>query len=240
MTREEIAMAMADILRTIAPEADLEHLAPDAPIRDELDLDSMDFLNVMIAIKARLDVDVPEPDRSKLATLASCIDYVATARARREGVPPLTRSHAFTAHLTWAGTTEATQTHAIAFEGRPTLSVSAAPQYRGDPSRLNPEELFVASLASCQLLSYLALAARAGVTVVAYEDRPVGTLAIQDKKMRMAEVVLRPRITLDATADEGKARALVEAAHEACFIASSVRTTVRIQPTIVRGAPQRP
>jgi len=235
MTRDDIATTIADILHTIAPEADLARLPPDAPLREELDLDSMDFLNVMIAIKERLDLDVPEADHAKLATLAGCIDYVTRARARRERKDDHMPTHEFTAHLSWQRTDGVSSTHDVAFEGRPTLSVSAAPQYRGDPSRLNPEELFVASLASCQLLTYLALAARAGVTVVAYEDRPVGTLTIVDKKMRMSEVVLRPRITVDAATDEAKARALVEAAHDGCFIANSVRASVRVEADVVRG-----
>lgn len=52
--------------------------------------------------------------------------------------------------------------HRLEFSGRPALESSGAPQYKGDPSRVNPEELFVAALVSCQMLSYLALAGRAG------------------------------------------------------------------------------
>jgi len=235
MTRDHIAATIADILRAIAPEADLAALAPDAPLRDQLDLDSMDFLNVMIGIQEHLDVEVPETDHHRLATLAACVDYVASARARREDKEHRMPSHEFTARLTWQRSDSGGGTHEVAFEGRPSLFVAAAPQYRGDPSRLNPEELFVASLASCQFLTYVALAPRAGVTVLAYDDRPTGTLTMLDKKMRMAEVVLRPRITIDAATDEAKARALVETAHAGCFIANSVQTTVRIEPEIVRG-----
>lgn len=235
MTRDDIAATVIDIIRQIAPEADLRALAPDAPLREELDLDSMDFLNVMIGIKERLDVEVPEADHRRLATLAACIDYVASARAQREQKEHRMPTHEFTARLTWQRGDTGGGTHEVAFEGRPSLSVAAAPQYRGDPTRLNPEELFVASLASCQLLTYVALAPRAGVTVLAYDDRPTGTLTMVEKKMRMAEVVLRPRITIDAATDEAKARTLVETAHAGCFIANSVQTSVRIEPEIVRG-----
>lgn len=155
-------------------------------------------------------------------------------------------THHFTAHLTWrsagrsagrpGATGPAAGTHQVAFEGRPPVEVSAAPQYRGDPSRLNPEELFVAAIASCQLLTYLALALRAGVTVLAYEDRPQGTLAIADRKMRMTEVLLRPAITVAADTDPAKARELVEAAHDGCFIANSVACAVRVEPTITLAA----
>ncbi len=145
-------------------------------------------------------------------------------------------SHQFSARLEWTHGAPgvAASTHRVTFAGRPALEVSAAPQYRGDPSRLNPEELLVASLASCQLLTYLALAPRAGVTVLAYQDEPIGTLAIVERKMQISEVVLRPRIVVDTTTDLDKARALVDTAHDGCFIANSVRTAVRIEPEIVR------
>ena len=147
-------------------------------------------------------------------------------------------THHFQAHLSWHAAAEgpATSTHRVAFEGRPTLEVSAAPQYRGDPSRLNPEELFVTAVASCQLLTYLALAGRAGVVVVSYQDRAEGTLAIADKKMRITEVLLRPTIVVAAGADVAQARSLVTTAHDGCFVANSVACAVRIEPEVSAAA----
>ncbi len=143
-------------------------------------------------------------------------------------------THTFEASLRWERGAEGVSAtnHTVAFASRPVLDVSAAPQYRGDPTRLNPEQLFTASVASCQLLTYLALAGRAGVTVLRYEDHPVGTLAIADRKMRMTEVLLRPRITIAAGSDTAKARSLVDTAHDGCFVANSVTATVRIEPEI--------
>jgi organic hydroperoxide reductase OsmC/OhrA len=146
-------------------------------------------------------------------------------------------THRFEAQLAWrkGGEGLAASNHSVIFDGRPPLELSSAPAYRGDPSRLNPEELFVASVASCQALTYLALAGRAGLDVLAYEDRPVGTLAMADKRMRITEVVLHPRIVLAAGSDEAKAHALVETAHENCFIANSVACAVRAEAEIVVG-----
>jgi organic hydroperoxide reductase OsmC/OhrA len=140
--------------------------------------------------------------------------------------------HSFHSRLFWrkGGEGVASGNHRVELEGRPALEVSAAPQYRGDPSKLNPEELFLASLSSCQMLTYLALAARAGVEVTEYEDRAEATLAMAERRMRITEVVLRPRITIAPTSDEAKARALVESAHEGCFIANSVACAVRAEP----------
>lgn len=77
-TREQIKTAIFDILGAIAPEADLDAIAPDKPLRDQLDIDSYDFLNVVIHLHETLGVDIPEADYGKLATLNSTIDYLAT------------------------------------------------------------------------------------------------------------------------------------------------------------------
>ncbi|HEY3243669.1 MAG TPA: OsmC family protein [Phycisphaerae bacterium] len=112
----------------------------------------------------------------------------------------------------------------------PTISASADPAYLGDPSRANPEQLLVAALSSCQMLSFLALAARAGVVVTRYEDRAEGTMQIQDRKVRITHVVLHPQIRLGANTDREKAERLVHEAHELCFIANSVRCEVAVKP----------
>jgi acyl carrier protein len=63
-------------LAAVAPEADLDALPPGASVRDELDLDSMDFLNFVVRLHEALGVDVPEADYGKLATLAGCVAYL--------------------------------------------------------------------------------------------------------------------------------------------------------------------
>lgn len=147
-------------------------------------------------------------------------------------------THRYEARARWrkpeGGATNA-MNHRLEFGERAPIEASGAPQYKGDATKLNPEELFVASLVSCQMLSYLALAARAGVDVIAYEDHGEGTMTIADKRMRFTEVKLRPRITLAPGADEAKARALVESAHDACFIANSVNCAVHVEPKVTAG-----
>jgi acyl carrier protein len=70
-------------LALIAPEADLEHLPPGVDLRDELDLDSMDFLNFVIAVHERTGIEVPERDYPQLLTLDACVRYLDAALARR-------------------------------------------------------------------------------------------------------------------------------------------------------------
>jgi acyl carrier protein len=77
VTPDEIRQVVFRILGAIAPEADFAALAPQANLRETLDLDSMDFLNFVIALHSETGVDVPEADYSCLSTLAGCIDYLA-------------------------------------------------------------------------------------------------------------------------------------------------------------------
>jgi acyl carrier protein len=78
MTREDVRNAVVKALTSVAPEIAPSSLKPDEPFRQELDLDSMDFLNFVIAVHTSLNVDVPEADYPKLATLNGAVDYLAT------------------------------------------------------------------------------------------------------------------------------------------------------------------
>ncbi len=79
MTRDEIRATVLRALGEIAPEADLASLAPDVEFREQLDLDSMDFLNFVVGLHAALGVDIPESDYPKLATLDGCVEYLGRA-----------------------------------------------------------------------------------------------------------------------------------------------------------------
>jgi acyl carrier protein len=76
MTRDEIRTAIVTSLGRIAPEVDPAAIQPDENLRDQLDLDSMDVLNLMIALHERLGVSIPESDYGKLVTLNGAVDYL--------------------------------------------------------------------------------------------------------------------------------------------------------------------
>jgi organic hydroperoxide reductase OsmC/OhrA len=119
--------------------------------------------------------------------------------------------------------------HALSFKnGQETLTASAASAYKGDPGKADPEDLLVASLSSCHMLGFLAIATKKKVTVIAYEDDAVGFLENDGGKLWMTRVILRPRVTCDA--DAATLADIHHLAHEACFIANSVKTEVRIEP----------
>lgn len=150
--------------------------------------------------------------------------------------------HSYKAAISWSGETRDYKTYSreysVAVPGKPTYRASADAAFGGDPKLHNPEDLLLISLATCHMLTYLAVCARIGVVVVAYEDDAEGTMAMKDKRMRFTEVILRPRVTLAAGADAAKAQAAHEQAHDECFIANSVNFPVRHEATIV--VPDKP
>ncbi|WP_395640836.1 OsmC family protein [Pseudolysinimonas sp.] len=148
--------------------------------------------------------------------------------------------HRFLASLTWtgnrgAGTAEARtygREHVVSVAGKPDIHGSAARVFHGDADRWNPEEMLIAALAQCHLLSYLYVAVRNGIVVEAYEDAAEGTLVTTpDGGGRFREVVLRPVVTISA-GDPELAAALHAEANRLCFIASSVAFPVRHEPTV--------
>ncbi|MEY8879448.1 MAG: OsmC family protein [Leptothrix sp. (in: b-proteobacteria)] len=129
--------------------------------------------------------------------------------------------------------------HLLRFDGGIELAGSSSPQVvalpMSDAAAVDPEELFVASLASCHMLWFLDFAARRGCTVDRYADAADGVMGRNaDGRVAMTVVTLRPQVGFSGarlpTPDE--VRALHHAAHEACFIANSVRCEVRCEPVI--------
>ncbi|MEZ5926579.1 MAG: OsmC family protein [Hyphomicrobiaceae bacterium] len=127
--------------------------------------------------------------------------------------------------------------HTWSFDGGVTVSGSPAPSVvpppLSDPAAVDPEEAFVASLASCHMLFFLALAAKKRFLVDSYRDEAIGTLAKRpDGKMWMERVTLRPAVTFSGdkqpTAEE--IDALHHQSHGLCYISNSVTTEVTIEP----------
>jgi organic hydroperoxide reductase OsmC/OhrA len=129
------------------------------------------------------------------------------------------------------------RTFVVEIEGKPPLTGSADAHFRGDRTLHNPEDLLVAALSACHLLSYLADCARKGIVVDAYTDEARGEMTLIDGKIRFREVVLHPAVTIADPARIDDALALHERAHEECFIANSVNFPVRHEATVTTGQP---
>lgn len=118
-------------------------------------------------------------------------------------------------------------------DGKPDVLASADKPFRGDPDKWDPEDLLVAALVECHLLSYLHACVQVGVVVTGYEDEAVGSLIVEGMGGRFTEVVLHPTVTVADAAMVEAAREAHHNAHEWCFIANSVNFQVRYEPTIL-------
>lgn len=123
----------------------------------------------------------------------------------------------------------------LSAEGKPDLAASSDKPFRGDPERWNPEDLLVAALAECHLLSYLHAAVTHGVVVTGYRDEATGTMTLVGNGGRFTEVTLHPVVTVADESMVDAARAAHHDAHEWCFIANSVNFPVRVEPEIHVG-----
>lgn len=84
MNAEDIVLAIKDIIQTIAPDEDVTGLSMEEPLRQQIELDSMDFLDIVMELRKRYGVNVPEEDYKALATLQGCVDYLLPHLADKE------------------------------------------------------------------------------------------------------------------------------------------------------------
>ncbi|MGI0130393.1 MAG: OsmC family protein [Thermoplasmata archaeon] len=159
----------------------------------------------------------------------------------------MTKLHQYRATVAWTGNLgSGTRQHAgyrrdhiVTFPGKAPLPGSSHPEYRGDPTRYNPEELLVAALSACHMLWFLHLCADAGLEVEEYTDDAEGVMETDaDGSGRFILVTLHPRVTARAGPIQ-RAAELHEKARAMCFIANSVNFPVRHEATIA-AAPIAP
>lgn len=149
--------------------------------------------------------------------------------------------HSFHTALTWAGSTGAgysryERTHSVrAVPAEQELTVTADPAFLGRAELLNPEQLLLAAATSCQLLSFLSVAARARLDVVDYADEAKAQMPMDVAPVRITRITLQPVITLADTdrprPSDDRLRHLTDVAHRECFVAHSLRSSMRIEPT---------
>ncbi len=150
-----------------------------------------------------------------------------------------------TAHVSWQRQADEAFTdnrysrrHRLRFDGGADWLGAASPQVvrvpLTDPAGVDPEEAFVASLSACHMLWFLNLAAESGWCVERYDDAATGTMARNAAgRLAITEVVLRPQVVFAGRCPTAaEAEALHHRAHDECFIAASVLTTVRCEPAL--------
>ena len=153
--------------------------------------------------------------------------------------------HRYALHARWTGNRgtgtsgyrDYDRSVTLSVHGKPALDASSDRPFRGDPSKWNPEDMLLAALSECHLLSYLHACVHAGVVVVSYTDDATGRMTEDGRGGgAFAEVVLRPRVEVAAAAMVAAAETAHAQAHEWCFIANSVNFPVR-HDAVVTVAP---
>lgn len=149
-------------------------------------------------------------------------EYVATVEWRRNGAKFTDNRYS--------------RAHSWRFDGGATVSASSSPHVipapLSDPKNVDPEEAFVAAVASCHMLWFLSLAAKKGLVVDRYSDDAVGFMEKNEQgKLAITRVALRPQISFagENRPSPGDVDALHHAAHDRCFIANSVRSEISVE-----------
>ena len=150
------------------------------------------------------------------------------------------KEHSYAVNVRWTGNLgQGTATyrgykrdHEISAPGKPLVPASSDPDFRGDRTRYNPEELLVASLSACHMLWYLHLCSEAGIVITSYEDNAKGAMVeTKDGGGHFTKVTLRPAVTFASAVDRELVQKLHERAHHLCFIANSVNFPVLCEPS---------
>jgi organic hydroperoxide reductase OsmC/OhrA len=156
--------------------------------------------------------------------------------------------HHYSATINWTGNKgkgtpnyrDFERSHVITVKDKPEILGSSDPTFRGEKNKYNPEELLVASLASCHMLWYLHLCAISGVNVLEYSDNATGLMMVsKDGGGRFSKVELNPTVKVAEKSMENKAMELHKKANELCFIANSVNFKVVHNPKCIFRQPIR-
>jgi organic hydroperoxide reductase OsmC/OhrA len=152
----------------------------------------------------------------------------------------VSKQHDYTARIIWTGNRgEGTKTYRgydrswdIITSGKPIIHCSNDPLLGGDPTLPNPEDLLLSSLSACHMLWYLHLASGAGITVLSYQDDPVGVGETSPNGAgRFLRATLKPHIVVRVGNDLAEAEAIHHRIHEFCFIARSLNFPVSCEAT---------
>jgi len=147
-------------------------------------------------------------------------------------------AHHYPLMLHWTGNTldgTYNRNAMVTNPGKHALAVSSAPEYAGSPACWNPEDLLGSALATCHMLTFLALCAKAKIEVVGYEDHAESVLDTVSKVTRITQVHLRPVIRVTRGTSMAKVVELFEKAHKYCFVANSITCEALLAPRIVEA-----
>jgi organic hydroperoxide reductase OsmC/OhrA len=142
---------------------------------------------------------------------------------------PRFRTFEYATGLTWTEEKKGTLVSA----GKRAIEIASPPEFKGHAGFWTPEDMFVGSIEMCQMLTFLALAQKQKLPLVAYRSVATGTLEFIEGQYRFTRVIITPAITVEEPGTEAGVRALLEDAHKRCLVANSIRTIVEVRPTVV-------
>ena len=117
--------------------------------------------------------------------------------------------------------------------GKPNIVVGSPPEFKGQPDVWSPEELLVGSVNTCLMLTFLTLVQAKGLVPLGYRSEAEGLLENIEGKYRITEVTVRPRVTLNDTAELERAREIMESVEAQCFISNSIKSKVTLTAEFV-------
>jgi organic hydroperoxide reductase OsmC/OhrA len=144
-----------------------------------------------------------------------------------DGMKIQPRSFHYASGLRWTGEMRG----ALAALDRPRIEIAAPPEFHGHPGFWTPEDLLVAAVNACTMMTFLSLAKRKGLGIVSYESEATGRLETEGGEFRFTRIVVRPRIEIATEADRPKTLALLQDAEDRCLVANSL-------VCMIEGAPE--
>jgi organic hydroperoxide reductase OsmC/OhrA len=131
--------------------------------------------------------------------------------------------------LNWKGGKVGT----LSAEGKPTITVASPPEFNGESGVWTPEDMFVASVEICHMMTFLSLATKTQIPIISYQSRANGVLEFVDNDYRFTRIVLFPSITVAKSVKEEKVYEMLREAHKHCLVANSIASIVEVNPTIM-------
>jgi organic hydroperoxide reductase OsmC/OhrA len=153
----------------------------------------------------------------------------------------LSREHHYSSAVSWEKMVRSPfgDNFSVRFNSRKEISGSSAPSFGGDPDRISPEEMFISSVASCLMLTYIHLCGRHGLTIISYRDEPKANITIdRTGRGKFESIYLKPLINFQEQESDvyyGLAIRLVREAEANCFLSASISADLKIEPNFCFG-----
>ncbi len=117
--------------------------------------------------------------------------------------------------------------------GKPSVKVSSPPEFKGESGVWTPEDLFVASVETCHMATFMAFAARRSIAIRSYKSHSNGVLEFVDGDYRFTRIVIFPTIVVESSASETEVHNLLREAQKHCLVTNSIASIVEVNPTII-------